>query len=100
MNKTNKKTEGFFKRNKKGLLFSLGGALVLGPLALVSAPVIAAAAGAAGLLGTTATAGTVISTLAGASLTNASLAAIGNGALVVGGAGMAGGIFFIAKSVT
>lgn len=54
--------------------------VVTGGAALVAAPAIATTAGAAGLLGAAST-GTVISTLSGAALTNASLAALGGGQL-------------------
>jgi hypothetical protein len=67
-----------------------------GGIALVYAPAIAATLGGAGLLGTTATGGTVIATLEGVALSNASLAALGGGALSVGGAGMAGGTAVVA----
>ena len=80
----------FIKKHNKAII-CVGGAIIAAPFALAAAPVIAASAGAAGLLGSTATTGTLISTLGGASLTNASLAAIGNGALIIGGGGMAGG---------
>ena len=66
-----------------------------GGVAAAFAPQIAAAAGAAGLLGTTATTGTAIATLHWAALTNASLAALGGGAISVGGAGMAGGTMVV-----
>ena len=62
-----------------------------GGLALAYAPVIAATIGGAGLLGTTA-GGTVIATLEGVALTNASLAVLGGGALAAGGGGMAAGV--------
>ena len=88
--KTRKSPLSFIKKHKTAIS-CIAGAAVLGPVAFIAAPVVAAAAGTAGLLGTTATAGTAISSLAGAALTNASLAAIGNGALVAGGAGIAGG---------
>ena len=94
-NNTNKSPINFIKRHKT--VFScIAGAIVVAPFAAIAAPVIAAAAGAAGVLGTTATAGTAISSLAGAALTNASLAALGNGALIIGGGGMAGGTAVIA----
>ena len=73
----------------------LAGTILTGGLAWTFAPVIAAAAGSAGLLGATATAGTTISSLTGIALSNASLAALGGGALSVGGAGMAGGTVVI-----
>ena len=69
---------------------TLAGVAVFTPLALLSAPAIASALGAAGLLGAAST-GTAISTLSGAALTSASLAAIGGsmaaGAAVIGAAG-------------
>ncbi len=85
------KATGRFIKNHKTAISCIAGAIVIAPFALAAAPVIAASLGAAGALGTTATTGTLISGLGGAALTNASLAAIGNGALVIGGAGMAGG---------
>lgn len=63
----------------------VAGTALLTPLAVVAGPHIAASLGAAGLLGA-ATTGTTISTLSGAALGSASLAAIGGGT-------MAGGIF-------
>jgi hypothetical protein len=59
------------------------GAVVLAPLALVAAPGLAASLGSAGFLGAAGT-GTAISTLSGAALTNASLAAIGGGTMAGG----------------
>ena len=61
------------------------------------APTIATWMGGAGLLGATATTGTTIATLKGVVLTNASLAAIGGGALITGGGGMATGAAVITK---
>ncbi|MFW2124865.1 hypothetical protein ACG94O_18410, partial [Acinetobacter ursingii] len=55
----------------------IGGTVATGGLAFVAAPAIATVSGTAGLLGTTATTGATISTLTGAALTNASLAALG-----------------------
>jgi hypothetical protein len=55
---------------------AVGGAAIIGPAALLAAPSIAAALGATGVLGAAGT-GTTISTLSGAVLTKASLAAIG-----------------------
>ena len=74
---------------------AVAGTAATGGVAAAFAPQIAAAAGAAGLLGTTATTGTAIATLHGAALTNASLAALGGGAISVGGAGMAGGTMVV-----
>ncbi len=68
-----------------------------GGLALAYAPVIATAAGGAGLLGAAST-GTAISTLSGAALTNASLAALGGGSVAAGGLGMAGGTAVVATT--
>jgi hypothetical protein len=64
--------------------WSVGVAAVFTPIALAAAPSIAAGLGAVGILGAAGT-GTAISSLTGAALTNASLAAIG------GSLGMAGG---------
>ena len=86
---------GSFIRKHNVAVICVGGAIIAAPIALAAAPVIAASLGAVGILGTTATTGTVISGLSGVVLTNASLAAIGNGALIVGGGGMAGGIAVI-----
>lgn len=62
-----------------------------GVAATFFAPQIATALGSAGFLGTTATTGKTISTLSGIALEKASLAAVGGGALSVGGTGIAGG---------
>ena len=62
---------------------------------LFAAP-IAAAVGATGLLGATAATGTAISTLSGAALANASLAACGGGAVTAAGGGMAMGTLMVA----
>ncbi|WP_321839394.1 DUF726 domain-containing protein [Paraburkholderia bannensis] len=59
------------------------GVTVFAPLALLAAPALAASLGAAGLLGAAGT-GTAISTLSGAALTSASLAAIGGGTMMGG----------------
>ncbi|WKE65509.1 DUF726 domain-containing protein [Gallaecimonas kandeliae] len=58
---------------------SIGGAAVLGPIALAAAPAIGGAIG------------TSILGLSGAAATNAGLAAVGGGSLAAGGLGMAGG---------
>ena len=81
---------------KKTLLKGLGitaAAVTVGGVGFVFAAPIAAAVGAAGLLGAAST-GTAISTLFGAALTNASLAAIGGGALGTSATafGVSGGI--------
>ena len=65
----------------------IAGAAVFCPLTYLAAPGIATALGSAGFLGAAGT-GTAISTLSGAALTSASLAALGPG-------GMAGGVAFI-----
>lgn len=78
----------------------IGFGLIGGVVSIACAPVLAATAGALGLLGATATTGVAISSLSGIALTNASLAAIGGGALSVGGAGMTGGAALIATSGT
>ena len=70
-----------------------------GGLALAYAPAIAAAVGTTGILGATATTGTVISTLEGVALANASLAALGGGAVAVGGGGIAAGTTAVAVAV-
>lgn len=67
----------------------MAGGIVAG-VSYISAPTIAATLGAKGFLGVTAS-GTVISTLKGAALVKASLAAIGGGAVSAGGAGVVGG---------
>ena len=82
---------GHFVKKHKTAFSCIGGAIAIAPIAFVAAPAIATAAGMAGLLGTTATTGATISMLWGCALTNASLAAIGNGALIIGGSGMVGG---------
>jgi len=68
----------------------LAGVAVFCPLAYLAAPGLASALGAAGLLGAAGT-GTTISTLSGAALTSASLAALGPG-------GMVGGIVFVSAA--
>ena len=80
-----------FERNKwnlakAGLISGtvLGSALVFAPLSFLAAPALAASLGSAGLLGAAGT-GTAISTLHGAALTSASLAAVGGGYGVAGG---------------
>jgi hypothetical protein len=71
---------------------ALGAAAVVTPLAFSAAPAAAAALGNLGLLGAAST-GTAISTLSGAALTSASLAALGGtvagGTIVVTAAGVA-----------
>lgn len=76
-------------------VLAIGATVATGGLAAAYAPLIAATAGSAGLLGAAST-GTAISSLSGAALTNASLAAIGGGALAAGGGGMAAGTTVIA----
>lgn len=73
----------YSKVGKIGGCILLGGA-VLGPFAWLAAPGVAAALGSLGILGAAGT-GTAISTLSGAALVSASLAAIGPG-------GVAGGV--------
>ncbi len=68
----------------------VGGIAVFCPFAYLAAPGIAASLGSFGVLGSAST-GTAISTLSGAALTSASLAAIGPG-------GMAGGVAFISAA--
>lgn len=89
--------ETIFERAKwnlaKGGKIAVGmvaGAAVFCPVAYFAAPGIASALGAAGFLGAAGT-GTAISTLSGAALTSASLAALGPG-------GVAGGIAFISAA--
>ncbi|WJG24390.1 DUF726 domain-containing protein [Vibrio furnissii] len=65
----------------------VAGVAVFGPLSYIAAPAIASSLGSLGLLGAAST-GTAISTLSGAALTSASLAALGPG-------GMAGGVAFV-----
>ena len=73
---------------------AVGGAVIAGTGAWIAAPQIAAALGTTGILGSAST-GTAISTLSGAALESASLAALGGGAASVGGLGMAGGVAFL-----
>ena len=68
-----------------------GGAALLAPLAALAAPAVAASLGATGVLGAAST-GTAIDTLVGATLTRASLAAVGRRF------GMAGGLAVIAAA--
>ena len=69
--------------------------VAVGTTGFFAAPIIATCLGSLGLLGTTATTGTIISSLSGAALTNASLAALGGGALTAGGFGIAGGTIVV-----
>lgn len=80
----------------KALLIT-GAAVVTGGAAFAVAPTIAGVIGATGLLGPAST-GTAISTLAGAVLESASLAAIGGGAAAAGGGGMVAGAQVLAAS--
>lgn len=67
-----------------------------GMAAWSNAGTIATVLGGTGVLGNTATTGVAISSLSGAAATNASLAALGGGALSVGGGGMALGTTVVA----
>lgn len=67
-----------------------------GMAAWSNAGTIATILGGTGVLGNTATTGVAISSLSGAAATNASLAALGGGALSVGGGGMALGTAVVA----
>lgn len=67
-----------------------------GMAAWSNAGTIATVLGGTGVLGNTATTGVAISSLSGAAATNASLAALGGGALSVGGGGMALGTAIVA----
>ncbi len=67
-----------------------------GMTAWSNAGTIATVLGGTGVLGNTATTGVAISSLSGAAATNASLAALGGGALSVGGGGMALGTALVA----
>ncbi|MBC8255788.1 MAG: hypothetical protein H8E85_00580 [Candidatus Marinimicrobia bacterium] len=69
--------------NIKKITLITAGTLAIGLTGGLAAPAIAASFGAAGLLGAAGT-GTVISTLSGAALTSASLAAIGTGTVASG----------------
>ncbi len=62
---------------------TIAGVAIFAPVAILAAPSLASALGAAGLLGAAGT-GTAISTLSGAALANASLAAIGGGTMAAG----------------
>lgn len=79
-----------FKREKYNLVKAakyaggiIGGTVVIGPLVYIAAPSIAGALGTFGVFGSAST-GTAISTLSGAALTSASLAAIGGGSMATG----------------
>jgi hypothetical protein len=61
----------------------ISGAAIFGPFSFIAAPSLAAALGSAGLLGAAST-GTAISSLSGAALVSASLAAIGPGGVTGG----------------
>ena len=80
---------GQFAWRHKGKI--LAGTVMI-PIAVISAPAVAAAMGGAGLLGAAGT-GTLISTLHGCALTSASLASVGGtvagGTAVITGAGTA-----------
>lgn len=80
----------FLSENPGTSLLTVGATVASAGLGLAAAPAIASMAGSAGLLGAASTQ-TAISTLSGAALKNASLAAIGGGALAAGGGGMAAG---------
>lgn len=67
-----------------------------GMAAWSNAGTIATVLGGTGVLGNTATTGVAISSLSGAAATNASLAALGGGALSVGGGGIALGTAVVA----
>ena len=67
-----------------------------GMAAWSNAGTIATVLGGTGVLGNTATTGVALSSLSGAAATNASLAALGGGALSVGGGGMALGTAVVA----
>lgn len=67
-----------------------------GMAAWSNAGTIATILGGTGVLGNTTTTGVAISSLSGAAATNASLAALGSGALSVGGGGMALGTAVVA----
>lgn len=67
-----------------------------GMAAWSNAGTIATVLGGTGVLGNTATTGVAISSLSGGAATNASLAALGGGALSVGGGGMALGTAVVA----
>jgi hypothetical protein len=75
-----------------------GGALVCTGVGVVAAGPIACLLGSTGLLGAAST-GTAISSLTGVALTNASLAAIGGGAVAAGGAGVAAGTAVVGGAV-
>ncbi len=98
----NAKLTGDKDMSNKNIFKIVGFGLIGGVVGLACAPVLAATAGALGLLGATATTGVAISSLSGIALTNASLAAIGGGALSVGGAGISGGtaIITVASALT
>jgi len=63
---------------------TVAGVAVFAPLAVLAAPALAASLGGLGVLGAAGT-GTAISSLSGAALTSASLAAVGGGTMVGGG---------------
>ncbi|MEC4723312.1 DUF726 domain-containing protein [Noviherbaspirillum sp. CPCC 100848] len=66
----------------------VAGAAILGPVGMMAAPGVATALGGLGVLGAAGT-GTTISTLSGAALTSASLAAVGGGSMAAGSAVLA-----------
>jgi hypothetical protein len=85
-----KRAKWNLKKGGKIAASMIAGAAVFCPVAYLAAPGIASAMGAYGLLGTAST-GTAISTLSGAPLISASLAALGPG-------GVAGGIAFVSAA--
>lgn len=100
VSKTIGNTIDFVAENPIKSLAAVGVTVATGGLALAYAPAIAAAVGTTGILGATATTGTVISTLEGVALANASLAALGGGAVAVGGGGIAAGTTAVAVAGT
>lgn len=89
--------EDFVKENPVKSVAVVAATVATGGLGLAFAPSIAATIGATGVLGTTG-AGVAIETLTGVALSNASLAALGGGALATGGGGMAAGTTVVACS--
>ena len=92
-----------FEKDKKtncarigiGLSAAASTAVVIGTGTFLVAPALASSLGALGVLGSAST-GVAINTLSGAALANASLAAIGGGAIASGGMGMGAGTLVLA----
>lgn len=88
-------TKNFIADNPMATAVLMG--VATGGVAFAAAGPIAAVVGSTGALGAAST-GTAIGSLQGAALTSASLAKLGGGAIVAGGAGMTGGTVTVAAA--